>query len=145
MFNIAHVIDVLVRSFLLFVAVFLIISYTIKDFILSIIISVLIIFFINLILEVIYRKKHKNDPKKSKEKIPIKTVLKQLFMRAFSRDKTKGYIYVGITVLIMNFFVKLNIYYITFASVVFILAGISRCGIIHCEDGKTNCEVAEKK
>jgi len=69
-------------------------------------------------------KQFKSTPKKQRRK--FKQVLKDLWIKIFSRDKTKGFVWVGLIILFMRFFVRLNIYYIVFACVVFTLAAISR-------------------
>lgn len=53
-------------------------------------------------------------------------VLRDLWRRAFSRERTKGLVFAGIILLLTSYVVKFQVYYILVASLVFTLAAISR-------------------
>lgn len=128
--------DILIRSFFIFVACFLLFSYTVRGFFSVILLSLFTTSAINIFYEVIWGKKYwrrlKAQPQKPKR--PVKTVLKDLWRRAFSRDKTKGFVWAGIIILMMSFFVRLNIYYIIFACAIFIFAAMTRFATINGEN-----------
>jgi hypothetical protein len=139
----AHIADILVRSFLLFVVLWLIFSYIFRGTLAVLGVSVLITAAINIIFELTVGKKYWVKAKTKKAKRPVKQVIKELFARAFSRQKTKGFVWAGVVILGMSFVVPLNIYYIVFACAVFVMAAITRfappikCATINGGDNKS--------
>ena len=124
----AYIMDILVRSFFIFVAAFLIMSYTVRGLGLILLLSLLITAGINIIFEILWGKKYwrafKSAPKRQRR--TLRQVLSDLWHRIFSRDKTRGFVWTGIVILLMSLVVRLNVYYIIFACMVFTLAAISR-------------------
>lgn len=66
----------------------------------------------------------RHAPKKPRRNWRI--VLRDLWRRAFSRERTKGLVFAGVVLLFMSYVVRLNVYYIVMACVVFTLAAVSR-------------------
>jgi hypothetical protein len=122
----AHIADIAVRSFLMFVVLWLIFSYVFDGLFAVLCVSVLITAAVNIIFELTAGKKYWIKPKTAKPKRPVKQVIRELFARAFSRQKTKGFVWAGIAILGMSFIVPLNVYYIVFACAVFTFAAITR-------------------
>jgi hypothetical protein len=122
----AHITDIVVRSFFMFVVLWLIFSYVFNGLLPVLGISVLITAIINVAFELTVGKKYWIKNSATKPKRPLRQVARELFTRAFSRDKTKGFVWAGVVILGTSFLVPLNIYYIVFACAVFLLAAITR-------------------
>ena len=116
----AYLFDVLARGFFILVALQLLF----RNFFWALVMAVMI----NLIYELTVGRKFwqawKNAPKKPRRH--WRTILRDLWQRAFCRERTKGLVLAGIVLLIMSYFVCLNIYYQVVAGLVFVLAAISR-------------------
>lgn len=116
----AYVFDIFVRAFFIFVALQLLL----RNFAFSLFLAV----GINLIYELTVGRKFwqawKKAPKKPHRN--WRCILVDLWHRAFSRERTKGFVMAGIVLLFMSYFVRLNTYYIIVACVVFIMAAITR-------------------
>ena len=116
----AYLIDIFARGFFIFV----VLQLLLRNFFLSLFLTVSI----NLIYEfTVGRKfwqKWQNAPKKPRRNWWL--VLRDLWQRAFARERTKGFIFAGIVLLLMSYFVRLNVYYIVVACFVFTMAAISR-------------------
>jgi hypothetical protein len=137
MFKLAHFIDIVIRSFFLFIAIFVPLNYF-AGYVLSLIISLLTVAGVNLLLELTSKKEYKT--------IKItKHDFKVFFIKMFDRSKTKNYLFIGILLLFMSFIVKLNIYYIIFSSIVFIFAFLTRCGIIKLNENKAGGQKDDPK
>ena len=83
---------------------------------------------INVIYELTVGRKFwqqwRKAPKKPKRNWRI--VLRNLWQRAFARERTKGFVWAGIILLLMSYVVRLNVYYVVVACFVFTMAAISR-------------------
>lgn len=112
--------DIIVRGFFLYVVGYLIMRQWWAAFLVSLT--------INLVYELTAGRKYwrqlKATPRQPRRK--IRDVLKQWWQRAFARERTKGYVWAGIILLLMSWVVNLNIYYVVVAGSVFTLAAISR-------------------
>jgi hypothetical protein len=124
----AHIIDIIVRSFFLFVVFWLLFSYVFRGFFAILLASVGFVAAINFIFEITAGKKYWRKPQENEQKVKrdIKKMFREFFCRAFSRDRTKGFVWAGTIILLMSFVVRLNVYYIVFACAVFIMAAITR-------------------
>ena len=123
-----YIVDIIVRSFFIFVVCFLLLSYFIVGVFWTGLLAVLATAGINAAYEFTLGRKRWKQFKaveKKKRRTP-RQVAKDLWAKIFSREKTKGFIWVGIIIMFMSFFVRLNVYYIVFACVVFTMAAISR-------------------
>lgn len=116
----AYIFDILVRSFFIFV----VLQLLLRNFLFALFLSA----GINVIYELTVGRKFwhewKNAPEKPHRNWRI--IVKDLWRRAFSRERTKGFVFAGVVLLFMSYVVRLNIYYIIIACVVFTLAAISR-------------------
>jgi len=115
-----YLIDVFARGFFIFV----VLQLLLRNFWFSLFLTV----GINLIYELTVGRKFwqewRNAPKKLRRNWRV--VLRDLWRRAFSRERTKGLVFAGIVLLLMSYVVRLNIYYVVVACLVFTLAAISR-------------------
>lgn len=116
----AYLIDIAVRSFFVFLVCFLVLRIWWLAFLITIAINVVF----ELTVGKKYWRQFKSTPKKPRRK--LRQVLLDLWHRIFSRERTKGFVWAGIVILLMSLVVRLNVYYICFACVVFVLAAISR-------------------
>ena len=116
----AYLCDVFVRGFFIFVAGQLLL----RNWFFALFLTV----GINVIYELTVGRKFwlawKNAPKKPRRNWRV--VLRDFWRRAFSRERTKGFVFAGIVLLLMSYVVRLNVYYVVIAGVVFTLAAISR-------------------
>lgn len=116
----AYLIDIVVRGFFMFVVLDLLLR--------NLPIALLIAVGFNIIYELIVGRKFwqawKNAPKKPHRS--WRQIARELWRRAFSRERTKGLVFAGVVLLFMSYFVRLNIYYIVLACLVFTMATISR-------------------
>jgi uncharacterized membrane-anchored protein YitT (DUF2179 family) len=128
MTKLAYITDIIIRSFFIFIVGFLLISYSVHNFWSAVFLSLLVAAIINIVYEMTFGKKYwrqlKQSPKKPRRS--VKAVLKDFWLRAFSRNNTKGFVWAGIVILLMSFMVRLNIYYIVFACVIFAFAALTR-------------------
>ena len=112
--------DIFVRGFFIFVVMQLLLR--------NLPFSLFFAVSINIIYELTVGRKFwqawKNAPKKPRRNWRI--VLRDLWRRAFSRERTKGFIFAGVVLLLMSYFVRLNVYYVTVACIVFTMAAITR-------------------
>ena len=112
--------DILARSFFLFVALHLLL----RNFVFSLFLAVSL----NLIYELTVGRKFwitwKNTPRQPRRNWRI--VLRDLWHRTFSRERTKGFVWAGILLLLMSYVVRLKVYYVVVACLVFTLAAITR-------------------
>lgn len=115
-----YISDILARGFFMFVALQLLL----RNFVFSLFLAVSF----NLIFELTVGRKFwlawKNAPKKQRRNWRI--VVRDLWRRAFARERTKGFVLAGIVLLLMSYFVRLQIYYVVVACVVFTMAAITR-------------------
>ena len=83
---------------------------------------------INVIYELTAGRKFWKTWKKSPQKARRhwRIILRDLWHRAFARERTKGLVFAGIILLLTSYVVKFQIYYIIVACLVFTLAAISR-------------------
>lgn len=82
---------------------------------------------INAVFELTAGKKYWHmAAKNTKPKRKFRQAAKDFLMRAFARDKTKGFVWAGTVILIISFAVKLNAYYVISACVVFVMAALTR-------------------
>lgn len=118
--RVAYVMDIFVRGFFLYVVGYLIMRRWWAAFLVS--------FAINLVYELTAGRKYWRElratPRPPRRK--VRDVLKAWWRTAFSRERTKGYVWAGIILLLMSWVVNLNIYYVVVAGIVFTLAAISR-------------------
>lgn len=116
----AYLTNIFVRGFFIFVALDLLLRQWFWALLLTV--------GINLIYELTAGRKFwqalKNTPKKPRRNWRI--VLRDLWRRAFARERTKGLVFAGIILLLTSYVVKFQIYYIVVACIVFSLAAISR-------------------
>ena len=116
----AYLIDVFARGFFIFV----VLQLLLRNFFFSLFLTVSI----NLIYELTVGRKFwqawKNAPRKPHRS--WRQILLDLWHRAFSRERTKGLVFAGFVLLLMSYVVRLNIYYLIIACLVFTLAAISR-------------------
>lgn len=120
MSRIAYLTDIFARSFFMFIVLDLLLR--------NLPIALLITVGFNIIYELTVRRKYwqawKNTPKKTRRS--WRQVVRDLWQRAFSRERTKGLVFVGVVLLAMSYFVRLNVYYLVVACLVFTMAAISR-------------------
>ncbi len=116
----AYLIDVFARGFFIFV----VLQLLLRNFWLSLFLTV----GINLIYELTVGRKFWQEWRKAPKKTHRnwRVVLRDLWRRVFSRERTKGLVMAGIVLLLMSYVVRLNVYYLVVACVVFMLAAISR-------------------
>ena len=116
----AYISNIFVRGFFIFVVLFLLLR--------SWWWSLFLTAAINIIYELTAGRKFwqawKNAPKKPRRHWRI--VLRDLWRRAFARERTKGLVFAGIILLLTSYVVKFQIYYIVVACLIFTLAAISR-------------------
>ena len=116
----AYCLDIIVRSFFIFLVGYLLCRLWWLAFLITIV--------INTVFELTVGKKYwhqfKATPKKPRRH--WRQVLLDLWHRIFSRERTKGFIWAGVIILLLSLVVRLNVYYICCACVVFTLAAISR-------------------
>ena len=114
---------------------------------------------LNLVYELTVGRKFwvalRSAPKKPRRNWRV--VLRNLWQRAFSRERTKGLVLAGVVLLFMSYFVRLHVYYIVVACLVFTMAAISRfappskSAIMPHESGsdtqvgQTNCPPSESE
>ena len=116
----AYLIDILARGFFIFVVLDLILRqwWWALAFAVG----------INVIYELTVGRKFwlewKTAPKKPRRNWRV--VLRDLWRRAFCRERTKGLVFAGVVLLLMSYVVKLHVYYIVVACLVFTLAAVSR-------------------
>lgn len=115
-----YISDILARVFFMFVVQQLLL----RNFVFSLFLAVSF----NLIFELTVGRKFwlawKNAPKKPRRNWRI--VLRDLWQRAFARERTRGFVWAGIALLFMNYFVRLKVYYLVVACLVFTMAAITR-------------------
>ena len=117
--RVAYVMDIIVRGFFLYVVGYLVI----RRWWAALLISVAI----NVVYELTVGRKYWRQLKATpRPRRKLRDVLKAWWQRAFSRERTKGYVWAGIILLLMSWVVNLNIYYVVVAGIVFTLAAISR-------------------
>ncbi len=120
MSKIGYLSDVFARGFFMFVALELLLR--------NLAFSVFLAVSFNLIYELTVGRKFwqawKNAPKKPRRNWRV--VLRDLWQRAFSRERTKGLVFAGFVLLLMSYVVRLNVYYVVVACFVFIMAAVSR-------------------
>ena len=116
----AYLMNILVRGFFIFIAFELLV----RNWFWAVFLAVAI----NVIYELTAGRKFwqawKNAPKKPRRHWRI--VLRDLWRRAFARERTKGLVFAGIILLLTSYVVKFQIYYIVVACLIFTLAAISR-------------------
>ena len=116
----AYLVDIFVRGFFIFV----VLDLLVRNWGWALLFAV----GINVIYELTVGRKFwqawKNEPKKPRRN--WRAVLRDLWRRAFSRERTKGLVFAGVILLFMSYFVKLNVYYIVVACLVFTMAAVSR-------------------
>ena len=116
----AYLIDVFTRGFFIFV----VLQLLLRNGFLSLFLTVSI----NLIYEFTIGRKFwqawKSTPQKPRRS--RRQVCLDLWRRVFSRERTKGFVFAGFVLLLMSYFVRLNIYYLVVSCIVFTLAAISR-------------------
>lgn len=116
----AYLTNILVRGFFIFIVVDLLVRNAFWALFLALM--------INLIYELTAGRKFwqswKKAPKKPRRHWRI--VLRDLWRRAFARERTKGLVLAGFVLLLTSYVVKFQIYYIIVACLVFTLAAISR-------------------
>jgi hypothetical protein len=123
----AHIIDIIVRSFFLFVAFWLVFSYVFKGFFAVLAGTVLVNVGINVIFELTAGKKYwRSFTKNAKPRRKFMQTVKEFFVQAFAWDKTKGFVWAGAVILMMSLVVRLNAYYVICACVVFTFAALTR-------------------
>lgn len=112
--------DILARGFFMFV----VLQLLLRNFVFSLFLAVSF----NLIFELTAGRKFwlawKNTPKKPRRNWRV--VVRDLWRRAFSRERTKGFVLAGLVLLLMSYFVRLKVYYIVIACLVFTMAAITR-------------------
>lgn len=118
--RVAYVMDIVVRGFFLYVVGYLVT----RRWWWALLVSVGINAVYELTIGRKYWRQLKAAPRRPRRK--IKDVLKVWWQRAFSRERTKGYVWAGIILLLMSWVVNLNIYYVVVAGIIFTLAAISR-------------------
>ena len=116
----AYLTNIFVRGFFIFIAFELLV----RNWFWALFLAV----GINLIYELTAGRKFwqawKNAPKKPRRHWRI--ILRDLWRRAFARERTKGLVFAGIILLLTSYFVRFQIYYLIVACLVFTLAAISR-------------------
>ena len=116
----AYLIDILVRAFF----VFIVLDLILRNWWWAGIIAV----GLNVVYELTVGRKFwlnwKNAPKKPRRHWRV--VVRDLWCRAFSRERTKGLVIAGVVLLFTSYLVKLNVYYIVVACLVFTMAAVSR-------------------
>lgn len=116
----AYLVDILTRGFFIFI----VLDLLVRSWWWALFFAV----GINVIYELTVGRKFwqtwKNAPKKPHRHWRV--VVRDLWQRAFSRERTKGLVFAGVVLLLMSYFVKLHIYYIVVACLVFTMAAISR-------------------
>ena len=115
-----YVMDLVARSFFVFVVAMLMV----RTWWLAGLISLVI----NLVYELTAGRKYwrqlKNAPKKPRRR--PKEILGIMWQRLRDRRRTKGLVVAGIVVLLMSWLVPMPVYYLVVAGVIFTLAAISR-------------------
>ncbi|MBR4418430.1 MAG: hypothetical protein IKT33_00300 [Clostridia bacterium] len=135
----AYITNIFVRGFFIFIVVYLLLRQLFWALFLAV--------GINVIYELTAGRKFwqawRNAPKKPRRN--WRGVLRDLWRRAFSRERTKGLVFAGIILLLTSYVVKFQVYYILVACLVFTLAAISRFAppvksdtIKHESSGDTN-------
>ena len=116
----AYLTNILVRGFFIFIVLFLLV----RNWFWALFFAV----GINVIYELTAGRKFwqtwKNTPKKPRRHWWL--ILRDLWRRAFARERTKGLVFAGIILLLTSYVVKFQVYYIIIACFVFTLAAISR-------------------
>lgn len=116
----AYLTDIFVRGFFIFV----VLELLIRNWGFALFFAV----GINIIYELTVGRKFwhawRNQPKKPRRNWRI--VFRDLWQRAFARERTKGLVFAGFVLLLMSYVVRLNIYYIVVACLVFTMAAITR-------------------
>lgn len=116
----AYLTDIFARGFFIFV----VLDLLLRQWFLALFLSVAI----NVMYELTVGRKFwqawRNEPKKQHRNWRV--VLRDLWQRAFSRERTKGLVFAGLVLLFMSYFVKLQIYYVIVACIVFTMAAITR-------------------
>ncbi len=116
----AYLTDIIVRGFFIFV----VLELLIRQLWLALFLAV----GINVIYELTVGRKYwrqwRAQPKKPRRNWRV--VLRDLWRRAFARERTKGLVFAGFVLLLMSYVVRLNVYYIVVACLVFTMAAISR-------------------
>lgn len=116
----AYLVDIVVRGFFIFI----VLDLLLRNWGLALFVAV----GINLIYELTAGRKFwvawKNAPKKTHR--PFGVVVRDLWRKAFSRERTKGLVFAGVVLLLMSYVVRLNVYYIVVACLVFTMAAVSR-------------------
>lgn len=115
-----YLMDILVRGFFIFI----VLDLLLRSWWWALLIAV----GINVVYELTVGRKFwqawKQTPKKPHRNWRV--VLRSLWQRAFARERTKGLVFAGIILLLMSYVVKLQVYYIVVACLVFTMAAISR-------------------
>ena len=113
-------IDILVRGFFIFVVLDLLLR--------NLWFALFVAVGINVIYELTVGRKFwqnwKSAPKKPRRS--WRQIVRDLWQRAFSRERTKGLVFAGVVLLFMSYVVRLQVYYIIIACLVFTMAAISR-------------------
>ena len=116
----AYLTDIFARGFFMFIVLDLLLR--------NLPVALLIAVGFNIVYELTVRRKYwqtwKNAPKKTHRN--WRQIARDLWQRAFSRERTKGLVFAGIVLLFMSYFVRLSIYYIVVSCLVFTMAAISR-------------------
>ena len=116
----AYLTNILVRGFFIFIVLFLLV----RNWFWALFFAV----GINVIYELTAGREFwqawKKAPKRPRRHWWI--VLRDLWLRAFARERTKGLVFAGIILLLTSYVVKFQVYYIIVACFVFTLAAISR-------------------
>ena len=116
----AYITNIFVRGFFIFIVFYLLLRQLFWALFLAV--------GINVIYELTAGRKFwqawRNAPQKTRRNWRI--VLRDLWRRAFARERTKGLVFAGIILLLTSYVVKFQVYYILVACLVFTLAAISR-------------------
>ncbi len=112
--------DILARGFFIFVALQLLLR--------NLFFSLFLAVSLNLIFELTVGRKFwlawKNAPKKTHRSWRI--IVRNLWQKAFARERTKGFVWAGLALLFMSYVVRLKVYYLVIACLVFTMAAITR-------------------
>lgn len=127
----ARVVDIIVRSFFMFIVFWLVFSYVFNGITAVLAVSFLITAGINIAFELTAGRKYwraagRAAAQNTGPKRKFRQAARDFFMRAFARNKTKGFVWAGTVILMLSFVVKLNVYYIAAACAVFIMAALTR-------------------
>ncbi|MCM1404416.1 MAG: hypothetical protein NC133_02865 [Prevotella sp.] len=116
----AYITDILARGFFIFVVLVLLLRRWWLALLLDVGINVLY----ELTVGRKYWRQWRNQPKKPRRSWRV--ILRDLWRRVFARERTKGLVFAGIVLLLMSYVVRLQVYYIVVACLVFTMAAVSR-------------------